>query len=36
MYREWKGIELFWFGDGQRVEGNRIGLVWGFTEIGRK
>jgi hypothetical protein len=24
MYREWKEIELCWFGDIQRVEGNRI------------
>jgi hypothetical protein len=24
MYREWKEIELCWFGDVQRVEGNRI------------
>jgi hypothetical protein len=23
MYREWKEIELCWFGDVQRVEGNR-------------
>jgi hypothetical protein len=24
MYREWKEIELCWFGDVQKVEGNRI------------
>jgi hypothetical protein len=24
MYREWKEIELCWFGDVQRMEGNRI------------
>jgi hypothetical protein len=24
MYREWKEIELCWFVDVQRVEGNRI------------
>jgi hypothetical protein len=24
MYREWKEIELCWFGDVPRVEGNRI------------
>jgi hypothetical protein len=36
MYREWKEIELCWFGDVQRVEGNRIVLVWGCTENGRK
>jgi hypothetical protein len=24
MYREWKEMELCWFGDVQRVEGNRI------------
>jgi hypothetical protein len=24
MYREWKEIELCWFGDVQRVQGNRI------------
>jgi hypothetical protein len=24
MYREWKEIELCWFEDVQRVEGNRI------------
>jgi hypothetical protein len=27
---------LCWFGDGQRVEGNRIVFVWGCTESGRK
>jgi hypothetical protein len=27
---------LCWFGDVQRVEGNRIVLVWGCTENGRK
>jgi hypothetical protein len=27
---------LCWFGDVQRVEGNRILLVWGCTENGRK
>jgi hypothetical protein len=36
MFREWKEIELFWFGDVQRIEGNRIVLVWGCTENGRK
>jgi hypothetical protein len=36
MYREWKEIELCWFGDVQKVEGNRIVLVWGCTENGRK
>jgi hypothetical protein len=36
MYRKWKGIELVWFGDVQRVEGNIIVLVWGCTENGRK
>jgi hypothetical protein len=25
-----------WFGDVQRMEGNRIVLVWGCTESGRK
>jgi hypothetical protein len=24
MYREWKEMELCWFGDVQRMEGNRI------------
>jgi hypothetical protein len=24
MYREWKEIELCWFGDVQRMEGNRM------------
>jgi hypothetical protein len=24
MYRDWKEIELCWFGDVQRLEGNRI------------
>jgi hypothetical protein len=32
MYREWKEIELCWFGDVQRVERNRIVLVWGCRE----
>jgi hypothetical protein len=36
MYRGWKEIELCWFGDVQRMEGNRIVLVWGCTEDGRK
>jgi hypothetical protein len=36
MYREWKEIELYWFGDVQRMEGNRIVLVWGCTENERK
>jgi hypothetical protein len=36
MYREWKEIELCWFGDVQRMEGNRIVLVRGCTENGRK
>jgi hypothetical protein len=27
---------LCWFGDVQRVEGNRIVLVWGCRESGRK
>jgi hypothetical protein len=36
IYREWKEIELCWFRDVQRMEGNRIVLVWGCTEIGRK
>jgi hypothetical protein len=36
MYREWKEIELCWFGDVQGMEGNRNVLVWGFTENGRK
>jgi hypothetical protein len=27
---------LCWFGDGQRMEGNRIVLVWGCTESGRE
>jgi hypothetical protein len=36
MYREWKEIELCWFGDVQRVEGNRIVFVWGCTENGSK
>jgi hypothetical protein len=27
---------LCWFGDVQRMEGNRIVLVWGCTENGRK
>jgi hypothetical protein len=27
---------LWWFGDVQRVEENRIVLVWGCTENGRK
>jgi hypothetical protein len=36
MDREWKEIELGWFGDVQRIEGNRIVLVWGWTESGRK
>jgi hypothetical protein len=35
MYREWKEIELCWFGDVKRVEGNRIVLVWGCTANGR-
>jgi hypothetical protein len=35
MYREWKEIELCWFGDVQRVEGNRIVLVWGCAESER-
>jgi hypothetical protein len=26
---------LCWFGDRQRIEGNRIVLVWGCTESGR-
>jgi hypothetical protein len=34
-YREWKEIKLCWFGDVQRVEGNIILLVWGFTVTGR-
>jgi hypothetical protein len=36
MYREWKEIELGWFGYVQRMEGNRILLVWGCTESGWK
>jgi hypothetical protein len=36
MYGEWKEIELCLFGDAQRMEGNRIVLVWGCTENGRK
>jgi hypothetical protein len=24
MYREWKEMELCWFGDVQRMKGNRI------------
>jgi hypothetical protein len=36
MYREWKEIKLCWFGDVQRMEGNKIVLVWGCTESGRK
>jgi hypothetical protein len=36
MYREWEKIELCWFGDVQRVGENRIVLVWGCTESGRK
>jgi hypothetical protein len=36
MYREWKEIELCWFGDLQRMEGNIIVLVWGCTENGWK
>jgi hypothetical protein len=36
MYRDWKEIELCWFGDVERMEGNRIVLVWGRTENGRK
>jgi hypothetical protein len=27
---------LCWFGHVQRMEGNRILLVWGYTESGRK
>jgi hypothetical protein len=27
---------LWWFGDGRRMEGTRIVLVWGCTEKGRK
>jgi hypothetical protein len=36
MFREWKEIELCWFGAVQRVEGNIIVLVWGCTESGTK
>jgi hypothetical protein len=36
MYSEWKEIELCWFGDLQRMEGNGILLVWGYTVNGRK
>jgi hypothetical protein len=36
MYREWKEIELCWFEHLQRMEGNRIVMVWGCTESGRK
>jgi hypothetical protein len=36
MYREWKKIELYWFGHVQRMEENRIVLVWACTENGRK
>jgi hypothetical protein len=36
MYREWKEIELCWFRDVQRMEGNIIVFVWGCTENGRK
>jgi hypothetical protein len=36
MYREWKEIKLCWFGDVQRVEENRIVLVWGCAESGRE
>jgi hypothetical protein len=28
--------KLCWFGDVQRMEGNRIVLVWGCKENGRK
>jgi hypothetical protein len=30
MYSEWKERELCWFGDVQKVEGNRIVLVLGM------
>jgi hypothetical protein len=36
MYREWKEIELCWFGDVQGMEENRTVLVWGCTGNGRK
>jgi hypothetical protein len=36
MYREWKEIELCWFGNVQRMKGNRIVLVWGCTGNGSK
>jgi hypothetical protein len=29
-------IDLCWFGEVQRLDGNRIVLVWGGTESGRK
>jgi hypothetical protein len=35
MYREWKEIELCWFGDVQRVEGNRISKRGEVREDGR-
>jgi hypothetical protein len=30
MYRDWKDIELGWFGNVQRLEGNKIGFVLGM------
>jgi hypothetical protein len=36
VYREWKEIELCWFGYVQVMEGCRILLVLGCTESGRK
>jgi hypothetical protein len=36
MYNEWKEIELFWFGDVQRMEGYRILFVWGCKKNGNK
>jgi hypothetical protein len=35
MYREWKKIELCWFGDVKRMEGNKIVLVWRCTVNGK-
>jgi hypothetical protein len=30
MYREWKGMELCWFGDVQRKEGKKIVFFFGL------
>jgi hypothetical protein len=36
MYKDWKEIELGWFGYVQRMEGNGIVLIWGYAENGSK